>query len=63
MRTIIDYDKDNMKITNLEQLPRGLGLRYLLCLESPYPATYIAERWLRKMPESTPHGKVVVRLS
>jgi hypothetical protein len=60
MRTIIDNCPE-IKITNTAQLPRGLGARLLLAVKSPYEGEYVAERWLRKMPETTPSHKVVIR--
>jgi hypothetical protein len=61
-RRIVDYNR-NIKILNTEQLPKGLGCKLLLC-ETPHytePEEYIANRWLRKMPENTRPGQVVVR--
>ncbi len=60
-RTIIDNSPE-LRITNTDQLPRGLGCRFLLVLESPYPGEYIAKRWLRKMPATTARCEAVVRL-
>lgn len=61
MRSIIDYNPD-LKINNLEQLPKGLGCNLLLVIESPYPNEYVAVRWLRKMPEKTKRCHHIVRL-
>ena len=61
MRSIIDYCND-LKITNLDQLPKGLGCNLLLVIESPYPNQYVAVRWLRKMPSKTQRCYHVVRL-
>jgi hypothetical protein len=62
MRSIIDYDRESIKIANLEALPRGLGCSMLLVIESPYPGEYVAKRWLRKMPRTTARGEHVIRL-
>ena len=62
MKNIIDYERDNMTIKNLNQLPRGLGAKLLLVIDSPYPGEYIAKRWLRKMPTSTARGESILRL-
>ena len=60
MRTIIDYHRE-LKITNLEQLPRGTGAKYLLAIESHYLGEYIAKSWKRAMPANTKRGEVVIR--
>ncbi len=62
MRQIVDYDRETMTITNLDQLPGGLGCKLLLVINSPYFGEYVAKRWLRKMPLSTRRGESVVRL-
>ena len=59
-RTIIDYCRE-VKISNVEALPRGLGARYMLAIMSIYDGEYIAKRWLRKMPGTTARGEVVIR--
>ena len=61
MRTIIDYDKNSVKVVNLAALPAGTGARYLLAIESPYPGEYVAKAWKRKMPASTGRGEVIIR--
>lgn len=61
MRTIIDYDRESVKLTNLNSLPRGTGCKFLLAIESPYPGEYAAKRWLRKMPSTTNRCEVVIR--
>jgi putative lipoic acid-binding regulatory protein len=43
---LIQNHKD-LKITNLEQLPRGIGASYLEVIESHIPGTYIAKQWRR----------------
>ena len=45
----IPYSK-TMKIVNTEQLPRGLGAKYLEVMSSHIPDTYIAVQWHRKLP-------------
>ena len=61
MRKIIDYTPE-LTIKNTEQLPRGLGCRLLLVLESPYPGEYVAKRWLHKMPATTARCEAIVRM-
>jgi hypothetical protein len=61
MRSIIDYDRDTVRITNMEAMPRGLGCKLLLVIESPYYGEYIAKRWLRKMPTNTARCEHVIR--
>uniref|UniRef100_A0A6M3LUH5 Uncharacterized protein n=1 Tax=viral metagenome TaxID=1070528 RepID=A0A6M3LUH5_9ZZZZ len=39
-------------MTNLEQLPHGLGCKWLEVIESHIPGTYIAKRWHRVSPAS-----------
>ena len=60
MRRIIDYSPQ-VKITNLDALPRGLRCPYLLAVESPYAGEYVAKQWKRRMPPSTKRGEVVIR--
>lgn len=60
MRTIIDYSPE-VKITNLDAMPRGTGASYLLAIESPYAGEYAAKRWLRKMPATTKRPEVIIR--
>ena len=50
-----------VKITNLDQLPKGTGCSYLLVLESPYYGEYAAKRWLRKLPGSVKRTERIVR--
>jgi hypothetical protein len=47
MCKIIPYSP-TLKITNLEQLPRGLNAPYLEVIESHIPDVYIAKQWRRK---------------
>lgn len=61
MRSILDYDREKMKIRNVELLPRWLGCKLLLVVESPYAGEYVAKRWLRKMPQTTARCEHVVR--
>lgn len=62
MRKIIDYNPQIL-VTNLEQLPKGTGSRFLLTIEGIYeqPKEYIAKRWLRKLPEHTNRGEAIIR--
>lgn len=62
-QSIIDYtpNKESIKITNLDALPAGTGCPYLLVIESLYADTYIAERWMRKLPRSIPTNKRIIR--
>ncbi len=62
-KSLIDYpkNKESITITNLDHLPHGAGCGYLLVIESPYPGEYIAEKWLRKLPQSCPNHKRVIR--
>lgn len=48
MRKIIGYRPD-MKILNVEQLPKGLNLPYLECITSPY-GELIAKQWRKSIP-------------
>lgn len=61
MRSIIDYCKDRDTITNLDALPRGLGCKLLLVIDSPYDYEYVAKRWLHKMPATTGRCEHVIR--
>jgi hypothetical protein len=63
MATFVDYCPANPEIviTNLDQLPKRLGCKLLLAVESPYPGEYAAKRWLRKMPTATARCEVVIR--
>lgn len=60
MRRIVDYEPI-LDIQNVEQLPKGLGCKYLLVIDSPYPATYIAKAWKRSMPATTRRGETIIR--
>lgn len=62
MRSIIDYNRETMTITNLDQLPKGLNRSLLLVTASPFANEYIAKRWLRKMPASTARNESVMRV-
>lgn len=62
MRSVIDYCRESMTVTNIDQLPRGLGCSLLLVIESPYPNEYVAKRWLRKMPATTKRCEHVLRI-
>lgn len=60
MRNIIDYFPE-LKVTNMEQLPKAMGAKYLLVIESPYVGEYAAMRWMRKMPKTIKRCEHVVR--
>lgn len=60
MRNIVDYEPI-LDIRNIAQLPKGLGCKYLLVIDSPYPATYIAKAWKRTMPTNTARGETIIR--
>ena len=47
--TSIDYTPD-LDIRNIENLPRGGGCRYLLCISGLTEEVLIAESWHRKKP-------------
>ena len=59
-RHIIDYEPA-LKITNVEQLPRGTGCKYLVVVDSIYYGEYIAKAWKRNMPVHTARGESVIR--
>ena len=60
LRHIVDYEPA-LDIRNIDSLPRGLGCRYLLVVESHYLGTYIAKAWKRKMPSTTKRGEAIIR--
>jgi hypothetical protein len=62
MRSILDYDRNAMTLTNLDQLPKGKGCSLLLVIESPFAGEYAAIRWLRKMPKTTARCYHVLRI-
>ena len=47
-REIIKYSP-SLKVTNLDQLPRGTGAKYLECLRGP-DGILIAKQWRRSIP-------------
>lgn len=57
---MIDYDR-SQTITNLEQLPKGTGAKYLECIEGQAYGTYIAAKWRRTPPANLPRGRVLIR--
>ncbi len=61
MLSIID-DSPEIKITNMDQLPPGLGCSLLLVFKSSCPNQYAAVRWLRKMPTTTHRCYHVLRV-
>jgi len=54
-----------LKIENLDQLPRGRGLKYLECVkhDDEKGTTLIAHSWRRKLPVGIPPWHVVVNFS
>ena len=62
MRSIVDYDRNTMTVTNLDQLTGGLGCNLLLVVDSPYEDEYVAIRWLRKMPKTTQQCEHIMRV-
>ena len=48
LTNILKYDK-SLDIRNLEQLPRGLGAKYLEVMTSHEQGVYIAVQWHRKL--------------
>lgn len=61
--TSIDYSPE-LKITNVENLPRGTGCKYLLCLfvgtVNGRDLPLIAKSWHRKYPYSRRKSGMVV---
>jgi hypothetical protein len=52
---------EEIDVRNIEQLPAGLGCRFLLCLESHLiNDRYIAKRWLRKLPKETKECEAII---
>ncbi len=56
----IDYSPD-MKITNMDQLPRGTGAGYLVVVKSPDGEKYIAKEWRRSEPVRGTKDEMVIR--
>ena len=46
-RTVIPYRRD-LQIANTQQLARGTGCRYLVCITSHREGELIAKRWARR---------------
>ena len=53
--------KDQITITNMEALPRGVGAPYLIVVESHYPDIYIAKRWARTLPRGLGRSERIIR--
>ena len=59
---LVDYHAQ-LDITNLDQLPRGTGCKYLLVIEGQAAGSYIAKKWLRTLPKRRPQRiERIVRL-
>lgn len=57
---IIAYNPD-LKITNLQQLSKGTGARYLEVLDDQkLHGVYIACRWKRNVPNKLDKGHVLI---
>jgi len=54
---VIDNNKE-LVVTNLDQLPRGTGAKYLEVIES-HCGTYIAKQWRRKL-NNVPDTAIVI---
>jgi len=52
MKQKVIKNRRELKVANLEHLPRGLGARYLEVIESHRAGEYIAKQWRRKLPEA-----------
>lgn len=58
---LVDYHAQ-LDITNLDQLPTGTGSKYLLVIEGQAMGSYVAKKWLRKLPRRRPQrGEKIVR--
>lgn len=59
---VIPFNR-TMRITNLDQLARGTGAKYLEVIESHLPGEYIAVRWRRKIAMfGLPEGHIHLRM-
>ncbi len=58
----IDYGPE-VRITNLDALPRGTGARYLIVLESPYAGVYVAKACTWRRPRTLKRCEWLVRLA
>tara|TARA_R110000824_G_scaffold101781_1_gene241759 strand:- start:51 stop:248 length:198 start_codon:yes stop_codon:yes gene_type:complete len=58
---IIDYCKESLTVENLQALPPGTGCRYLLAIITPFNNTYVAKRWLRKLPRKVSSVEKIIR--
>ena len=52
----------NLPVTNIEQLPKGTGSRFLLAYYDKTHKIYIAHSWKRKMPKNIAEGYRVICL-
>lgn len=54
----------DVKITNVDSLPKGLGAKFLECMKAHREdLPLIAIKWRRKLPDSMPRGHVIVDYS
>ena len=57
---IIKYHR-NLVVTNIEQLPRGTGAKYLECLQDDLHGVLIAKQW-RNNPARASKDSVIIAL-
>lgn len=59
--TVLQYKemKHSLRITNLENLPKGLGCHYLICIEGE-DKTLIAKQWKRRQPQTLQPSEILV---
>lgn len=55
---IIDYNKE-LSITNTDQLPHGVGAKYLECMPA-HNGDLIAIAWRRKILDTIPTDHIIV---
>ena len=60
MFVVISYSRE-IKITNLDQLARGTGARYIEVVDSHVPGEYVAVQWRRRLPVSVMTGHKFIR--
>ena len=56
---IVPYTKD-LHVTNIEQLPRGTGAKYLIAIRANNDVL-IAKSWSRKLPKVIHPNEVIIR--
>ena len=52
---VINYSRE-IVVSNLEQLSKGVGARYMEVIDSHVPGEYVAVQWRRKLPVSVVVG-------